>query len=135
MRSRVAPRDLEAVGFGDSERKIGSPGRQPRTPVKLSLQLPTLESDACDDRVQRRVGQLDLGKATLVTTPREVRAAAKAWYAAGACVIPPVHSGKKSPLVDWKMYQSERPNPETMASWYTRSTKMGVGILCGKVSG
>jgi putative DNA primase/helicase len=70
-----------------------------------------------------------------VTTPQDVLAAAKAWYAMGACVIPPVHSGKKAPLVDWKVFQSERPAPERMASWYTESSKMGVGILCGKISG
>jgi P4 family phage/plasmid primase-like protien len=70
-----------------------------------------------------------------VTTPPEVLAAAKAWYAAGVAVIPPVHSGKKAPLVDWKHYQSERPTPRQMADWYQNSTKMGVGILCGAVSG
>lgn len=70
-----------------------------------------------------------------MTTLPEVYDAALAWYRAGFCVIPPVATGRKSPLVDWKDYQVERPTAASMRLWYENDTQHGVGLLCGQVSG
>ena len=70
-----------------------------------------------------------------MTTPTEVFEAALAWYQAGFCVIPPVATGRKAPLGEWKDYQAERPTHQTMRAWYDLDTQYGVGLLCGQVSG
>lgn len=72
-----------------------------------------------------------------MTTPPEVHDAALAWFRAGFCVIPPVTTGRKAPLVDWKAYQVERPTAPTMRLWYAtgQDSQYGVGLLCGQVSG
>lgn len=72
-----------------------------------------------------------------MTTPREVHDAALAWYRGNFCVIPPVSTGRKAPLVDWKAYQSERPTAASMRLWYATGAEpqYGVGLLCGQVSG
>jgi putative DNA primase/helicase len=70
-----------------------------------------------------------------VTTPPEVHEAALAWFRNNFCVIPPVATGRKSPLVDWKDYQVERPPHHLMRLWYNQETQHGVGLLCGQVSG
>lgn len=70
-----------------------------------------------------------------MSTPTEVLDAATAWYRNNFCVIPPVATGRKAPLVDWKHYQSERPDTAVMRSWYETGTQHGVGLLCGQISG
>lgn len=88
-----------------------------------------------DSNAQRHDQQLDRGKGFPVTTPTEVFEAALAWYQAGFCVIPPVATGRKAPLGEWKDYQTERPHFTVMRNWYDAQTQYGVGLLCGQVSG
>lgn len=59
--------------------------------------------------------------------------AARAAYGAGICVVPPAQDGTKMPAGTWKEWQSTRPSPEQMRSWYGDRT--GIGFVCGRVSG
>ena len=59
--------------------------------------------------------------------------AALAYRAAGLSVIP--LKGDKSPtLPTWTEYQSAIPTEEQISRWYARSA-IGVGIICGAISG
>jgi len=65
-----------------------------------------------------------------------VAAAADDAARAGFCVVPPCEDGTKRPDGAWKQYQSIRPEPATVASWYhSGHARSGVGLICGKVSG
>jgi hypothetical protein len=62
--------------------------------------------------------------------------AALAGRAAGLCVIPPSQDGSKAPFGPWKHYQEVRPTSDEIVGWYTNgSTRTGVGVICGRVSG
>jgi putative DNA primase/helicase len=58
--------------------------------------------------------------------------AALRYLEAGLSIIPIARDGSKSPTVAWKQYQTERPSPEELQAWFSRS--VGIGILGGKVS-
>lgn len=62
-------------------------------------------------------------------------AAAQTWYAAGCSVVPPRTDGTKSPIGRWEDYQTTRPTPEQMHTWYRSGAQQGVGIVCGAISG
>ena len=54
----------------------------------------------------------------------------------GVSVIPVVYRDKR-PLVDWKEYQSRRPDNEEVAEWWDRywtDSDANIGIVCGRVS-
>lgn len=60
--------------------------------------------------------------------------AALALHDAGLCVLPAATDGTKMPGVpSWKQYQSARPGREQVRTWASRA--MGIGVLCGQVSG
>src|SRR5574343_1701005 len=60
--------------------------------------------------------------------------AALALHDVGMCVLPAATDGTKMPGVrSWKQYQSARPGREQVRTWASRA--MGIGVLCGQVSG
>ena len=62
--------------------------------------------------------------------------AARNAYTAGLCVIPVAEDGTKRPgIPSWKTYQTERPTREQEREWFSNSTRTGVGVICGAVSG
>lgn len=63
----------------------------------------------------------------------EALAAARIWLEAGCSVVPAQHG--KRPLGEWKQYMTERPTLGQLSSWYSTNTTLGVGLICGKVSG
>jgi putative DNA primase/helicase len=66
----------------------------------------------------------------------DTRAAAHAWHAAGACVLPAKADGSKAPdVATWTSYQNTRPSPTQMATWFDSGQRQGLGVLCGAVSG
>jgi len=64
-------------------------------------------------------------------TPREAALAADR---AGLSVVPPREDGSKAPLGEWKTYQTRRPTPTQLRTWYS-GARRGVGVVCGAVSG
>lgn len=69
--------------------------------------------------------------------PAEMRRVALAAHAAGLCVLPPREDGSKAPSTDpddrWARWQRERSTVEEILGWY--GPCLGMGIVCGKVSG
>lgn len=61
--------------------------------------------------------------------------AALTWYDAGCSIIPIRADGTKKPLAEWKKQQSERLSRAFIENLYTRQPQLGVGIVCGAVSG
>lgn len=64
-----------------------------------------------------------------------IREAAQTWLDGGFCVIPPKTDGTKAPLVLWKQRQGRMTTTAELDFWYSRNTGLGVGVICGKVSG
>jgi putative DNA primase/helicase len=60
--------------------------------------------------------------------------AALALHEAGLCVLPAAEDGSKRPAVDWKEFQSQRPNVAQVRRWFSGS-RTGLGVVCGAVSG
>jgi hypothetical protein len=46
----------------------------------------------------------------------------------------PIKERSKSPLVDWKEYQTRKPTAEEVSKWF-QNDKLNLGIVTGKVSG
>lgn len=61
--------------------------------------------------------------------------AALTWYDQGFCVMPARFDGSKRPRFEWKESQGSRPDRERVASWYRHEPELGVGLICGNVSG
>ena len=59
--------------------------------------------------------------------------AAEYYLSLGWSVIPV--NADKTPLVDWKKYQSEKPTKEDLDNWFSGGTVSGVAIITGKISG
>lgn len=70
-----------------------------------------------------------------MTDPARLLNAAKVWYDAGCCVIPPAADGSKRPHDNWKQYQQQRPSWPVVEGWLKSGAFDGVGIVCGAVSG
>lgn len=67
---------------------------------------------------------------------RAVLEATQAAYRAGLCVLPVAEDGTKKPdCTSWDQWKRERPSPEEMGAWFGAATRMGFGLLCGRVSG
>lgn len=61
--------------------------------------------------------------------------AARAYLAAGYCVIPVRPDGTKAPAIaSWKHYQKRLPTDDELVQWFT-SGRNGIAIICGQVSG
>jgi HK97 family phage major capsid protein len=60
---------------------------------------------------------------------------AQALFAVGLCPLPAAEDGSKRPAVDWKSYQSTRPDEATLRELFARRPWTGLGIVCGEVSG
>lgn len=60
---------------------------------------------------------------------------AKKYYDLGLSIIPV--STEKTPLIEWKKYQKERPRLSEIATWFNSSffTGAGIAIVTGEVSG
>ena len=65
----------------------------------------------------------------------EAGQAALTWHNAGCCVIPIRADGTKRPLGEWKQYMTNRPTRDETASLFHQRPRLGVGIVCGAVSG
>jgi len=52
----------------------------------------------------------------------------------GLCVIP-LKPREKTPAIEWKPYQVERPSSEALTSWFGNGANHNAGIPLGKVSG
>src|SRR5262245_5074168 len=61
--------------------------------------------------------------------------AALSWHNAGCTVVPVATDGTKMPAVAWKIYQTARPTPEQVATWFANGAYDGFGVICGSVSG
>lgn len=48
--------------------------------------------------------------------------------------MPPKEDGSKQPEGEWKQYQIARPSAEKVRNWYSNG-RLGIGFICGKVSG
>lgn len=60
---------------------------------------------------------------------------ARAYVAAGLCVIPIRPDGSKAPaLGSWKKYQSELPADADLALWFGDG-RNGIAVICGAISG
>lgn len=66
-------------------------------------------------------------------TATPLLSAALELHAAGLCVLPAAEDGSKRPAVDWKAYQSTRPDEEQLRAWFS-GTRTGLGFVCGQVS-
>jgi len=73
----------------------------------------------------------------------DLLAVAFALDAAGLNILPPVQTGKKSPLADWtgedgrptwKPAQTERTT-DRIAGWYESDDRTGIGVVTGAISG
>lgn len=62
-------------------------------------------------------------------------AGALAWWDAGCSVVPVIADGSKRPFGYWQEYQQNRATREQVENWFKTSPNMGVGIICGAVSG
>lgn len=49
--------------------------------------------------------------------------------------MPARFDGSKRPRFEWKESQGSRPDRERVASWYRHEPELGVGLICGNVSG
>jgi Bifunctional DNA primase/polymerase, N-terminal len=54
--------------------------------------------------------------------------------AQGLCVVPPRGYGEKNPVGQWKQFQKRLPTQSELDTWYY-SERLGIGLLCGAVSG
>lgn len=71
-----------------------------------------------------------------MTSTDDVTAAAQAWAAAGAAVVPTRTDGTKAPLGTWKQYQTRLPTADELHHWYSNGQRQhGVGVVCGAISG
>lgn len=61
--------------------------------------------------------------------------AALTWYNAGCSVIPIRSDGTKRPMVEWKPFTTGLAAAADVAQWWNPSSKAGVGVVCGAVSG
>lgn len=61
--------------------------------------------------------------------------AALTWYDQGFCVMPARFDGSKRPRFEWKEFQGTRPDRASVTRWYTQEPLLGVGLICGSVSG
>lgn len=54
----------------------------------------------------------------------------------GLCVIPIRADGSKRPALDsWKEFEQRTPNADELRRWFGRQQRIGLGIVCGQVSG
>ncbi|WP_061960635.1 phage/plasmid primase, P4 family [Demequina flava] len=61
---------------------------------------------------------------------------ANLWLEAGTAVVPTATDGTKRPgLPQWKQFQTERPTPTDLETWFTPGRTDGIGLICGQVSG
>jgi putative DNA primase/helicase len=65
----------------------------------------------------------------------EIITAALTWYDAGCSVIPIRADGTKKPVFEWKQAQHERIDRVGTGSYFRNNPGVGIGIICGKVSG
>lgn len=49
--------------------------------------------------------------------------------------MPARYDGSKRPRFEWKEFQGTRPFRHVVESWYRQDPRLGVGLICGKVSG
>lgn len=61
--------------------------------------------------------------------------AAHTWLKSGFATIPVRTDGTKRPVFDWSRFQSELPKPAALDLWWSENPNLGVGIVCGAVSG
>lgn len=61
--------------------------------------------------------------------------AALTWHDAGCSIIPIRADGTKKPCFDWKHNQKQRMSRELVSKWFTNNGPLGIGIVCGAVSG
>jgi len=61
--------------------------------------------------------------------------AAHTWLNGGFSVIPVRTDGTKRPVFDWKRFTQERPKPEALNLWWSENANLGIGVVCGAVSG
>lgn len=61
--------------------------------------------------------------------------AALKWHNAGCSVIPIRADGTKKPLLNWNRHQVERLEPGQLENWFGRDPNLGIGVICGAVSG
>jgi hypothetical protein len=61
---------------------------------------------------------------------------ARAYLRAGFSVIPIRGDGSKAPAVaTWKQYQFARPTQDDLREWFDGRDDLGIGVVCGRISG
>jgi putative DNA primase/helicase len=68
-------------------------------------------------------------------TQAQLIEAAESWLNGGCSVIPIRADGTKRPLFEWKRFQTERATPEALRLWVEGNPGIGIGVVCGEVSG
>lgn len=63
----------------------------------------------------------------------DILASALHYYDLGFSVIPVGQN--KIPLIDWKKYQQERVDKETIKNWWRQFPKANIGVITGAISG
>lgn len=61
--------------------------------------------------------------------------AALMWHDAGCSIIPIRADGTKIPLFDWKDFMIQRASRTAVMSQFARQPQLGIGVICGKISG
>lgn len=65
-----------------------------------------------------------------------MREAAQQWLDSGCSIIPIRTDGtKKTTLTSWARFQKEQPNSAHLDLWWNASPNLGIGVICGSVSG
>lgn len=70
------------------------------------------------------------------TAAKKILDSAQQYAASGLCVIPIRADGSKRPALDaWKEFEQRPPNADKLRRWFGRNQRIGLGIVCGQVSG
>jgi len=61
--------------------------------------------------------------------------AALTWHDAGCSIIPIRADGTKKPAFEWKQFMGTPAMRSQAEHWFTHNSQLGIGIVCGAVSG
>ncbi len=74
------------------------------------------------------------GKANSDPSAAEVREAAQRYVEAGRSVFP-IGTNKRPAIAEWKPFQQRHATHEELFDWYGNGRRLGIGIVCGAISG
>ncbi len=68
-------------------------------------------------------------------SPEYILGAARAYVAAGLCVVPIRADGSKAPAVAWNAYEKRLPIDFEIHKWFSTDKPIGLAIIGGSISG